>query len=200
MKIDLQKAYDHLSWNFLKSVFTAFGFHPKWIRWVLLCCSTASMTLILHEAAFQSFRPKRGLRQGDPISPYLFILCVEVLSRLINQEVFSGRIAGLISSLLGFDKISPSSAYLGLPLFRSGWSEDFNFLVEKLDTKLAGWKSKVLSKAKRLVLIKSIALSLPVYTMQSMKLPKSISSKLDAIIRNFWWSASKSNNPLCLKA
>ncbi|KAL5576409.1 hypothetical protein UlMin_018108 [Ulmus minor] len=51
-----------------------------------------------------------------------------------------------------------------------------------------------------MVLIKSIALSLPVYTMQSMKLPKSFCAKLDAIIRNFWWSASSSNNSLCLKA
>ncbi|KAL5564798.1 hypothetical protein UlMin_027962 [Ulmus minor] len=107
------------------------------------------------------------------------------------------RISG---ELFGFDKISTSSAYLGLPLFRSGRSKDFNFLVEKLDSKLAGWKSRVLSKAKRLVLIKSIALALPVYTMQSMKLPNSICSKLDALIRNFWWSASKSSRPLCLKA
>ncbi|KAL5566025.1 hypothetical protein UlMin_029189 [Ulmus minor] len=267
MKIDLQKAYDRLSWNFLKSVLAVFGFHPNWIRWVLLCCSTTSMTLMLNVAAFQSFRPKRGLRQGDPISPYLFILCMEVLSRLINQKVSEGLIAGfkldrhtptlhhlffaddiflmgkctvneafyfkdcldtfcnwsgqsfnprksniffsskasgqssgLISALMGFDRISTSSAYLGLPLFRSGRSKDFNFLVDNLDSKLAGWKSRVLSKAKRLVLIKSIALALPVYTMQSMKLPNSICSKLDAIIRNFWWSASKSNNPLCLKA
>ncbi|KAL5559912.1 hypothetical protein UlMin_036123 [Ulmus minor] len=209
------------------------------------------MTLMLNGAAFQSFRPKRGLRQGDPISPYLFILCMEVLSRLINQKVSAGLIAGfkldrhtpalhhlffaddiflmgkctvneafyfkdcldtfcswsgqsfnprksniffsskasgqssgLISALMGFDKISTSSAYLGLPLFRSGRSKDFNFLVENLDSKLAGWKSRVLSKAKRL----------------SMKLPNSICSKLDAIIRNFWWSASKSNSLLCLKA
>ncbi|KAL5575727.1 hypothetical protein UlMin_017426 [Ulmus minor] len=76
------------------SVQTAFGFHPKWICWVLLCCSTTSMTLMLNGAAFQSFRPNRGLRQGDPISPYLFILCMEVLSRLINQKVSAGHIAG----------------------------------------------------------------------------------------------------------
>ncbi|KAL5553541.1 hypothetical protein UlMin_040942 [Ulmus minor] len=121
-------------------------------------------------------------------------------SNIFFSSKASGQSSGLISALLGFDKISPSSAYLGLPLFRSGRSKDFNFLVEKLESKLVGWKSKVLSKAKRLVLIKSIALSLPVYTMQSMKLPKTICSKLDATIRNFWWSASKSNNPICLKA
>ncbi|KAL5562053.1 hypothetical protein UlMin_031800 [Ulmus minor] len=254
-------------WNFLNYVLTAFGFHPRWIRWALLCYSTTYMTLMLNGVAFHSFRPKRGLRQGDPISSYLFILCMEVLSRLINQKVVMGHIvgfkldrhisalyhlffvdniflmgkctvneafyfkecfdtfcnwssqsfntrksnsffnnrangqsSGLIASMMGFDKISLKSSYLGLPLFRSGFSKDFNFLLEKLESKLASWKSEVLSKAKRMVLIKSIALSLPVYTMQSMKLPKSVCAKLDAIIRNFWWSAFSSDHSLCLKA
>ncbi|KAL5552126.1 hypothetical protein UlMin_002302 [Ulmus minor] len=267
MKIDLQKVYDCLSWKFLNFVLTTFGFHPRWIRWVILCCSTASMTLMLNGAAFRSFRPKRGLRQGDPISPYLFILCMEVISRLINQKVDSGQINGfkldrhtstlhhlffaediflmgkctvneglyfkecldtfcswssqsfnprksniffnrrasgqilsLVSTLMGFDKISPNSSYLGLPLFRSGYAKDFYFLLEKLEFKLAGWKSRVLSKVKRMVLIKSIVISLPVYTMQSMKLPYSICSKPDAKIRKFWWSTSSSNKTLCLKA
>ncbi|KAL5569499.1 hypothetical protein UlMin_026074 [Ulmus minor] len=177
-----------------ESVLTAFGFHPNWIRWVLLCCSTASMTLMLNGAAFQSFHCLDTFCSwsGQSFNPRK--------SNIFFSSKASGQSSGLISALLGFDKISTSSAYLGLPLFRSGRSKDFNFLVEKLDSKLAGWKSRILSKAKRLVLIKSIALALPIYTMQSMKLPNSICSKMDAIIRNFWWSASKSNSHLCLKA
>ncbi|KAL5548419.1 hypothetical protein UlMin_003650 [Ulmus minor] len=112
----------------------------------------------------------------------------------------NGQTSGLIASMMGFDKISPKSPYLGLPLFRSGFSKDFNFLLERLESKLASWKYKVISKAKRMVLIKSIALSLPIYTMQYMKLPKSVCAKLDVIIINFWWSASSSNHSLCLKA
>ncbi|KAL5559046.1 hypothetical protein UlMin_035257 [Ulmus minor] len=215
MKIDLQKAYDRLSWNFLKSVLTAFGFHPKWIRWKVSAGHIAGFKLDRHTPA------RHHLFFADDIflmgkctvnEAFYFKDCLDTFcswsrqsfnprkSNIFFSSKASGQSSGLISALLGFDKISPSSAYLGLPLFRSGRSNDFNFLVEKMESKLAGWKSKVLSKAKRLVLIKSIALSLPVYTMQSMKLPKFICSKLDAIIRNFWWSASKSNNPLYLKA
>ncbi|KAL5541503.1 hypothetical protein UlMin_009213 [Ulmus minor] len=102
-----------------------------------------------------------------------------------NRRAIS-QTSGLVTTLMGFDKISPNSSYLGLPLFRSGYVKDFHFLLEKLESKLAGWKSRVLSKAKRMVLIKSIDLSLPVYTMQSMKLPYSICSKLVTKIRKFW--------------
>ncbi|KAL5543740.1 hypothetical protein UlMin_007524 [Ulmus minor] len=268
MKIDIQKAYDRLSWQFLEAVLKAFGFHPKWIKWIVTCCSTTKMTLLLNGAPVRSFFPKRGLRQGDPLSPFLFILCMEVLSRLINKKVKDGLISGfkisrhspalhhlffaddvflmgkcsinkafyfkeclddfcrwsgqsfnalksniffnpaarkqttsLITAMMGFSYITPNSTYLGLPLFRSSRIKDFNFLVEQLDSKLAGWKARTLSKAKKLILIKSIALAVPTYSMQTVKLPNAICSKLDARIRSFWWGpSSNGGKPLCLKA
>ncbi|KAL5576493.1 hypothetical protein UlMin_018192 [Ulmus minor] len=215
MKIDLQKAYDRLSWNFLKSVLTAFGFHPTWIRWKVSTGLIAGFKLDRHTPALHHlfFADDIFLMGKCTVNEaFYFKDCLDTFcswsgqsfnprkSNIFFSSKASGQSSGLIAALMGFDKISTSSAYLGLPLFRSGRSKDFNFLVEKLDSKLAGWKSRVLSKAKRLVLIKSISLALPVYTMQSMKLPNSVCSKLDAIIRNFWWSASKSNSPLCLKA
>ncbi|KAL5565529.1 hypothetical protein UlMin_028693 [Ulmus minor] len=185
MKIDLQKAYDRLSWKFLRNVLTAFGFHQQWIHWVMRCVTSASMTLMLNGAPFRSFQPKRGIRQGDPISSYLFILCMEVLSRLINAKVAAGQICGI---------------YLGLPLFQTGNSKDFKFLIERMENKLAGWKSRVLSKAQRNILIKSVISSIPVYAMHSMKIPVTVCSKLDSIIRKFWGAASHTQNPLCLRA
>ncbi|KAL5573075.1 hypothetical protein UlMin_022672 [Ulmus minor] len=222
MKIDIQKAYDRLSWQFLEAVLEAFGFHPKWIQWIVTCCSTPKMTLLLNGAPVRSFFPKRGLRQGDPLSPYLFILCMEVLSRLINKKVADGLISGfkisrhspalhhlffaddvflMGKSMMGFSHIAPNSTYLGLPLFRSGRSKDFNFLVEQLDSKLAGWKARTLSKAKKLILIKLIALAILTYSMQTVKLSSAICSKLDARIRSFWWGpSSNGRKPMCLKA
>ncbi|KAL5561792.1 hypothetical protein UlMin_031539 [Ulmus minor] len=94
LKIDIQKAYDRLSWQFLETILKAFGFHPRWIQWIVTCCSTPKMTLMLNGAPVQSFFPKKGLRQGDPLSPYLFILCMEVLSHLINKKVADGLISG----------------------------------------------------------------------------------------------------------
>ncbi|KAL5577896.1 hypothetical protein UlMin_019595 [Ulmus minor] len=57
--------------------------------------------------------------------------------------------------MMGFSRINPNSPYLGLPLFRSGRTRDFSFLLENLDSKLAGWKAKTLSRAKKLILINS---------------------------------------------
>ncbi|KAL5574669.1 hypothetical protein UlMin_016368 [Ulmus minor] len=62
MKIDLQKAYDRLNWEFLFLVLKAFGFHDRWIGWVRSCVSLVSMNLLLNGSVFGSFRPKRGLR------------------------------------------------------------------------------------------------------------------------------------------
>ena len=87
---------------------------------------------------------------------------------------------------MGFSRILPNSSYLGLPLFRSRKVSDFNFLVELLDSKLAGWRGRVLSKAKKLTIINFFALSLPIYVMQATKIPASICAKLDARIRSFW--------------
>ncbi|KAL5546683.1 hypothetical protein UlMin_006370 [Ulmus minor] len=76
---------------------------------------------------------------------------------LRNQIYFfnyaaNGQVTGLVAAMMGFSRITPNTVYLGLPLFRSGKIKDFNFLMEQLDNKLAGWKAKTLSKlAKRLV-------------------------------------------------
>ncbi|KAL5567174.1 hypothetical protein UlMin_030338 [Ulmus minor] len=80
LKIDLEKAYDRLNWRFLELILKKFRFCEVWIKWVMTCVSLVSMNLVLNGGPVRSFRPSRGLRQGDSISPYLFILCMEVLS------------------------------------------------------------------------------------------------------------------------
>ncbi|KAL5537789.1 hypothetical protein UlMin_045385 [Ulmus minor] len=65
-----------------------------WIHWVMTCISSACMTILLNGSPVHNFIPKRGLRQGNPLSPYLFIIAMEVLSRLIQQKVDSGLISG----------------------------------------------------------------------------------------------------------
>ncbi|XP_060962077.1 uncharacterized protein LOC133032220 [Cannabis sativa] len=78
--------------------------------------------------------------------------------------------------------------YLGLPLFRSQHKDtDFNFILDNFVAKLHAWKLKTLSKARRANLIKSVRLSLPVYTMQTTKLSKKLAFKIDGMARDFWW-------------
>ncbi|OMO70992.1 reverse transcriptase [Corchorus capsularis] len=95
MKLDMNKAYDRVEWDFLRSVLLKLGFDPLWVSWILECVSTVSYSLILNgKQAFNIF-PSRGLRQGDPLSPYLFLFVVDVLSRSVQQKVLDGSISGI---------------------------------------------------------------------------------------------------------
>lgn len=206
------------------------------------------------------FYPSRGLRQGDPLSPYLFILCQEVFSRLIDREHAAGNMRGVKMNVRGLDftnvmftddimlfskatckdvlilnsclekycawsgqavnrsksgiifskmvnlnhkrrlkeavqmkKVPANSKYLGSPLFTTrSRAKDFNYLQEKLESRLNGWRSKSLSWAGRCTLIKSVAQAIPSYTFSTFDVPTIVCDKLDSTTRRFWWNPKKS--------
>ena len=93
-KLDLEKAYDHINWAFLLSVLQKMGFGEKWAGWIRWCISTASFSVLVNGSPTGFFRNTRGLRQGDPLSPYLFVLGMETLSSLINRALRGGFLSG----------------------------------------------------------------------------------------------------------
>ncbi|KAL6526559.1 hypothetical protein OROGR_015649 [Orobanche gracilis] len=111
LKLDMAKAYDRIEWSFLKTVLKAMGFPMRIISLVMSFVSTVSFSVLLNGNPGRSFQASRGLRQGDPLSPYLFILCAEVFSGLLlegqNQGVIHGasiaRAAPKISHLFFAD-------------------------------------------------------------------------------------------------
>lgn len=87
IKIDFEKAYDRLSWGFLHETLVSIGLNYWFVDLIMACVSTSDMKILWNGEMTSSFNPSRGVRQGDPLSPYLFVLCMERLSRLIFVEV-----------------------------------------------------------------------------------------------------------------
>ncbi|GJV92832.1 hypothetical protein Tco_1540645 [Tanacetum coccineum] len=86
-KVDIQKAYDTVDWGFFKRILGQFGFYPRMIGWIMECVSTTSYSICVNGILHGHFRGKCGLMQGDPLSPYLFTLVMEVLTLMLQRRV-----------------------------------------------------------------------------------------------------------------
>ena len=95
VKTDMSKAYDRIEWEFISQVFKRLGFHDTWTQWLMQCITTVSYSYLINDAAYGSVKPYRGIRQGDPLSPYVFILSGEVLSGLCKNAASSGELQGV---------------------------------------------------------------------------------------------------------
>ena len=90
LKLDMSKAYDRLEWGFLKKIMEKMGFHPTWIGWIMKCIQKVIYSILVNGEPKGRIIPTRGIRQGDPLSPYLFLLCSEGLNGLIQHAVDGG--------------------------------------------------------------------------------------------------------------
>jgi len=232
IKLDLESAFDRVRHRFLFDVLHKFGFGLKFINWIKACISEPWIAPLVNGRATDFFKASRGLRQGCPLSPLLFILQASVLSFLLNKKQSDQEIMGLniargvkninhalfadeslllgatslptakqfkdvvdaycedsgsslnkgkchiyywnstarsiqaISSCFGFATSSSWSSfkYLGLPVFQKrALSRDWLPLLEKFKFKIHSWGFNWLNLAGKIVLIKVVLNSLPIY-------------------------------------
>ncbi|VFQ88789.1 unnamed protein product [Cuscuta campestris] len=90
IKLDITKAYDTVSWSFLQGVMHGLGFPPRFVSLIMECASSASSSIMVNGDSHGFFASQRGLRQGDPMAPTLFLFCIEYFSRLLNKRAKVG--------------------------------------------------------------------------------------------------------------
>ncbi|KAL4363533.1 hypothetical protein GQ457_04G019830 [Hibiscus cannabinus] len=101
VKLDIEKAFDRVEWNFLRDVMLRPGFDSSWVSLILRCITIASFTVRINGCLSQDFQPQRGLRQGDPLSPFLLLICTQALSALLTAEQYYGGLDCLCASRNG---------------------------------------------------------------------------------------------------
>ncbi|KAI5336490.1 hypothetical protein L3X38_015758 [Prunus dulcis] len=95
LKLDMNKAYDRIEWDFLQAMMYKMGFNDQWVSLIMRCVSSVSFAVMLNGKVGSQFCPSRGLRQGDPLSPYLFLLVSEALSNMISYNSSLGQLQGI---------------------------------------------------------------------------------------------------------
>ena len=91
----MHKAYDRVEWVFLEAILLKLGFKPDWVRMIMACVSSVEYKVRYNSVESETIKPSRGLCQGDPLSPYLFLLCTEGLTALLNHAEQSGELVGV---------------------------------------------------------------------------------------------------------
>ena len=90
----MEKAYDHVNWRFLLYILERCGFGIKWRTWIHYCISTTCFFVLVNGTSKGFFKSSRGLRQGDPLSPLLFVFMMEAFSKMIAGAVAGGFLSG----------------------------------------------------------------------------------------------------------
>ena len=129
LKLDMSKAYDRVEWAFLEATISKLGFDRKWI---MQCVMMVQYSVLVNGVPVGDINPSRGIRQGDPLSPYLFLLCAEVLSAHLHDADRRGNLSG-VPTFSGGPCLNHLFFADDSLIFCKAQMEDWNFLTSILD-------------------------------------------------------------------
>jgi hypothetical protein len=96
LKLDYEKAYDRVSWSFLEDMLISRGFGRTWVSWIMKVVKGGSLCVRINDENSTYFKPGKGLRQGDPLSPLLFNLVADIFTMMLVKAASNNLIAGLL--------------------------------------------------------------------------------------------------------
>ncbi|WVZ70244.1 hypothetical protein U9M48_018924 [Paspalum notatum var. saurae] len=207
LKIDLAKAFDRIEWRFILKGLHRRGFSAHFCRLGQECLSTSSFSVIINGQPYYDFTAQRGIRQGCPLSPYLFVLAINELSLSLQEAMSHGQLTGItlghncppIHSLIFADDLivcgqttteeaNTIKHIIDSFCIASGqipnWAKSSIMFSKQFRSKLTGLKADTLSHAGRLVYINSVLTSIPIYYINIL-FPKEFLEKITSIIKNF---------------
>lgn len=94
LKVDFEKAFDSISWDFILRTMGQMGFGSKWCKWIHSCLSTTAVSILVNGSPTSEFRTEKGVRQGDPLSLFLFLIAAEGLNVMLKVAVSKGLAVG----------------------------------------------------------------------------------------------------------
>ncbi|XP_071914053.1 uncharacterized protein [Coffea arabica] len=253
LKLDMEKAYDRVEWSFLLFMLRQFGFQERVVDIFFRLVSNNWFSVLVNGEAAGFFKSSRGVRQGDPVSPGLFVLVTDFLGRGLHHLLLSrpGRLfvsAGsqvpylafaddmllytrcsedclnavkgflegyqqasgqrvnvnksafflasgateeqeqMVTRVLGFPRARFPFTYLGAPIYKG---RCLSLLFDGIEAKMRGhlghWSTKLLSFGGKMVLIRHVLASLPMYLLQVLNPPKAVFIRLGNICNSFLW-------------
>ncbi|GJV15403.1 RNA-directed DNA polymerase, eukaryota [Tanacetum coccineum] len=197
----LNEACDSFLWDFLIDVLEAFGFGSTWCNWIRGTFCYAKASILVNGSPSDEFHLHCGLKQGDPLSPYLFILVMESLhlsvSRAVDEVGVPRSSVESMATSLGCFIIEKKFRYLRVMVGeRMSRYKAWDDVVLKLKTRLSKWKAKTLSIGGRLTLLKSVLGASPLYNMSIFKVLKGVLKVMESIRSNFFKGTSLSEKKI----
>ncbi|WVZ83225.1 hypothetical protein U9M48_030394 [Paspalum notatum var. saurae] len=252
LQLDLGKAFHRIEWNFIVKALKNRGFANHFINLITSFISSPSFSILINGQPYYNFKSQRGIRQGCPLSPYLFVLAINELSCNLQQAMRNREIQGISlgpdcshsltatqqeaqsikevlhnfclpsgqtpnwnKSAIHFSKkvsqtekkniirhifpaplLTNNSTHLGHPLLFSykDRAAAYNFILNNFYAKISYLKANKLNHAGRLIYLRSVLASIPIYYMANILFPANFMHKIDSIMRNFWWAGVQDEN------